>query len=379
MTNVDWIALGVIGLGALSGLRRGLVATGLSLAGLVVGAILGSRVAPTLLPDSLSQYASLVALGGAAVGALLLHAVASFAGSIVRGGLRIPGIRQLDSLGGAAIGAALGAALVWVVGAAALQIPNQPKIHRHAADSQIVSALTDAVSPSDVLHRLRKLDPFPKLSGSPGAPVEAPDPGIVQATAIREARGSVLRVDVRACGLDVTGSGWTVAPGVVVASAHVVAGQSRVTVQRGGAGRKLPARVMVYDTKNDLAVLLAPALLAQPLKLADATTGDPVAVLGFPKNGAYTATPARVGRTSTVLAQDSYGKGLALRLMTSLRGKVQPGNSGGPAVDAQGRVQSTIFGTSKTGGTALGVPAEMVKAAVARIGAKPVATGDCAG
>lgn len=379
MTNVDWIALGVIGLGALSGLRRGLIATGLSLAGLVVGAMLGSRIAPTLLPDSVSQYSSLVALGGAVVGATLLYAVASFAGSIVRGGLRIPGIRSLDSIGGAVVGAGMGAVLVWVLGAAALQIPHQPKIHRYAVDSKIVKALTDAVSPSDVLHRLRKLDPLPKLSGSPGGPADAPDPAIVRATAVRAAQASVLRVEGRACGLDVSGSGWTVAPGVVVTAAHVVAGESRTTVQRGGAGRKLRARVMVYDTRNDVAVLLAPGLLAKPLSLADATDGDPVAILGFPRNGPYAITAARVGKTATVLAQDSYGSGMTLRVMTSLRGKVQHGNSGGPAVDAHGRVQSTIFGASKADGTALGVPADVVKAAVARIGAKPVPTGKCAG
>ena len=379
MTHVDWIALGVIGLGALSGLRRGLVATALSLAGLVVGAIVGSRVAPTLLPDSFVQYSSLVAMGGALIGAALLHAVASFVGSILRGGLRIPGIRQLDSLGGAIAGAAMGVVLVWVLGAVALQIPHQPKIRAYATDSKIVSRLTEIVSPSSVLHRLAKLDPFPKLSGSPGAPVEAPDPSILRATAVRTAQASVVRVEGRACGLDVGGSGWTVAPGVVITAAHVVAGESSTTVQRGGAGRKLRARVMVYDTRNDVAVLLAPGLLAKPLALADATNGDAVAILGFPKNGRYTTVAARVGKTATVLAQNSYGKGMSLRLMTSLRGKVEHGSSGGPAVDAEGRVQSTVFGSSKTDGTTLGVPADVVKAALAQIGEKPVSTGDCAG
>ena len=379
MTTVDWIALGVIGLGALSGLRRGLVATGLSLAGLVVGAMLGSRIAPTLLPDKVSQYSSLVALGGAVIGAGVLYGVAGFAGSILRGGLRIPGIRQLDSLGGALVGAAMGAVLVWVLGAAALQIPHQPKVRAYAVNSKIVKALTDAVSPSSVLHRLQKLDPFPKLSGSPGAPAEAPDLGILRATAVRAAQASVVRVEGRACGLNVGGTGWTVAPGVVVTAAHVVAGETKTTVQRGGTGRKLRARVLVYDTRNDVAILVAPGLLAKPLPLADATNGDPVAILGFPKNGPFKAVAARTGKTATVLAQDSYGKGLTLRLMTSLRGKVDHGTSGGPAVDAEGRVQSTVFGASKTDGTTLGVPADVVKAALARVGTKPVATGDCAG
>ena len=379
MTTVDWIALGVIGLAALSGLRRGLVATGLALAGLIVGAIVGSRVAPGLLPDRVSQYSSLVAIGGAVIGAGVLHAVASFAGSIVRGGLRIPGIRQLDSLGGAFVGAAMGAAVVWVLGAAALQIPHQPKIRAYAVDSKIVSALTDALPPSEVLHRLSRLEAIPRLTGAPAGPAEAPDPVILRATAVRAAAASVVRVQGRACGLTVSGAGWTVEPGVVVTAAHVVAGQSKTTVQRGGAGRKLRARVVVLDTRNDVAILLAPGLLARRLPLAEPDDGAAVAILGFPGNGPFTATAGRVGKTSTVLSQDAYGKGPALRLMTSVRGKVRHGNSGGPAVDASGHVQATIFGQAKDGGIALGVPATVIKAALARIGTKAVSTGRCAG
>lgn len=379
MTTVDWIALGLIGLAALSGLRRGLVATGLALAGLIVGAILGSRIAPGLLPDSLSQYSSLVAVGGAVIGAGVLHAVASFAGSIVRGGLRIPGIRQLDSLGGALVGAAMGAAVVWVLGAAALQIPHQPKIRAYAVDSKIVSALTDAIPPGDVLHRLTRLEAFPRLTGTPAGPAEAPDPAILRASAVRSAAASVVRVQGRACGLTVSGAGWTVEPGVVVTAAHVVAGQSKTTVQRSGKGRKLRARVVVLDTKNDVAILLAPGLLARRLPLAGPDDGASVAILGFPGRGAFAATAGRVGKTSTVLSQDAYGKGPTLRLMTSVRGKVRHGNSGGPAVDASGEVQATIFGQSKDGGIALGVPATVIKAALARIGTKAVPTGRCIG
>jgi S1-C subfamily serine protease len=188
-----------------------------------------------------------------------------------------------------------------------------------------------------------------------------------------------VRVEGRACGLNVSGSGWTAGPGVVVTAAHVVAGQSQTTVQRGGTGRKLRARVVVYDTHNDVAILLAPGLLAAPLPFADAGNGDAVAILGFPGNRAYTATAGRIGKTQPVLSQDSYGKGPLLRELTSVRGKVQHGNSGGPAVDASGHVQATIFGESKSGGLGLGVPSSVVKAAIARIGARPVSTGRCAG
>ena len=83
MTRVDWIALAIAALAALSGLRRGLVATALSLAGLALGAVLGARLAPHFLHGgSASPYTPLAALIGAAVGAALLQSLASVAGLV---------------------------------------------------------------------------------------------------------------------------------------------------------------------------------------------------------------------------------------------------------------------------------------------------------
>ena len=75
-----------------------------------------------------------------------------------------------------------------------------------------------------------------------------------------------------------------------------------------------------------------------------------------------------------------------LRSITPLRGRVRPGNSGGPMVDAHGQVVATVFaaltGTSRPGGFA--VPNALVRAQLARGGrahrASPsAAPGRCAG
>ena len=111
MTRVDWIALAIAALAALGGLRRGLIATALSFAGLAAGAVIGARLAPHFLHGgSSSPYTPLAGLVGALVGAAVLQAVASLAGSFARGGaLRvIPPLRLLDSIGGLLAGAALG-------------------------------------------------------------------------------------------------------------------------------------------------------------------------------------------------------------------------------------------------------------------------------
>ena len=65
----------------------------------------------------------------------------------------------------------------------------------------------------------------------------------------------------------------------------------------------------------------------------NAEPGTPAAVLGFPENGPYDVEPARLGQTATVITQDAYGRGPVERTITTLRGLVRPGNSGGPAVD----------------------------------------------
>jgi len=44
-----------------------------------------------------------------------------------------------------------------------------------------------------------------------------------------------------------------------------------------------------------------------------------------------------------VFTQDAYGEGPVSRLLTPLRGRVRPGNSGGPLVSAGGTVLTTVF------------------------------------
>ena len=80
--------------------------------------------------------------------------------------------------------------------------------------------------------------------------------------------------------------------------------------------------------------------------------------------------------------QDAYGQGHVLRTITALRGKVQPGNSGGPMVNGRGQVVATVFaaltGTPRQGGFA--IPDNLVRAAVRRAQAASaaVSTGACA-
>ena len=89
--------------------------------------------------------------------------------------------------------------------------------------------------------------------------------------------------------------------------------------------------------------------------------------------------PARLGQTSTVRTQDAYGRGPVTRRITSLRGLVRSGNSGGPVVDGNGHVLTTIFAASVGRGprTGFGVPDSVVASALGQASGS-VGTGQCA-
>ena len=70
-----------------------------------------------------------------------------------------------------------------------------------------------------------------------------------------------------------------------------------------------------------------------------------------------------------MLTQDAYGRGPVRRAITSLRGRVRLGNSGGPVVDGDGRVLATIFAASVSDGgrpRASAVPNSVVADALRR-------------
>jgi S1-C subfamily serine protease len=183
-----------------------------------------------------------------------------------------------------------------------------------------------------------------------------------------------------ACGLGVEGSGWIAAPDLVVTNAHVVAGESDTTVTPAGSETALDATPVHYDPENDLALLRVNGLGGRTLSLSpDVRSGTPGAVLGYPENGPFTITPARIGATGPVVTQDSYGRGPITRQLTALRGEVHSGNSGGPIVEADGKVMGTVFAATtqgKPGGYA--VPNDVVRSALSD-SSGPVGTGPCTG
>ena len=377
MTRLDWIALGVVALAGFAGLRKGLLAGALAITGIVAGAVIGARIAQAVLSGGAhSAYAPLVGLAGAVIGAATLEALGSMAGSFFRSGLHFPPLRAIDSAGGLVLGAAAGLALVWVIGAAALLLPGQRSLQQDAQRSEILRRLNEIVPPSRLLNVLARVDPFPSIAGPP-IPTAPPSGAGLDTHSVHVATASVVRILGTACGLGISGSGWVASPGLVVTAAHVVAGERNTIVIAPGSAEHFAAEVVAFDPHNDVAVLRVPGLPARALPLAEPSSGTVVAIVGYPLNGPLDIEAGRIGRTEHVLTDDAYGHGPVDRKITSLAGIIRHGNSGGPAIDAEGNVQTTVFATKIDSPGGYGIPADVVRKDLAAVNG-PVSTGACA-
>jgi S1-C subfamily serine protease len=378
MTALDWLILVFVLLMAVWGYLQGLVVSALSLGGFAVGAFVGSRVGPLLLAGgSSSPYAPLFSL----VTALMIGGLAAVLFEAMGEGIRRRMSYRLadtiDGIGGALLVAALGLALVWIAGAVALQTPGARKFRKDIQRSFVLSKLNELLPPSGpILNALSRADPFPRIRG-PEADVAPPTRQILDDPDVRGARGSVVKVLGTACGLSVQGSGWVASGGVVVTNAHVVSGQDDTTVLLDG-GQQLDAQAILFDVHNDVAVLRVNGLGSPALpSRARAPAGEPVAILGYPQDGPYRASAGRLGPTRTVISEDAYGQGPVRRRMTAIRGNVRSGNSGGPVVDAEGQVVTTVFAATTRGPRGgFGVPTGIVSSDL-RSASGPVSTGPC--
>ena len=351
------------------GFERGLVGSALPLGGFIAGVAIGARLAPALLADGAeSKYApAIAAAGGILLGIFLAVALDGIGAGLGAKLRERAATRVVDSLGGAVLLAMLGLAAAWVFGAVALNVSGAEtrELRETVQRSKILVALNDAFPPSGpLLNTLRRIDPSQSVRG-PSADVPRPDPKLASDPDVRAASQSVVRVRGTACGLGVEGSGWIAGPELVVSNAHVVAGQDDTTVT-DSSGAELEADVVHYEPRNDLSVLSVPGLTGTPLSLDGAPRqGTAGATLGYPGGGPLTLTPARLGGTGEVTSEDSYGRGPIRRRMTPFRGEVRGGNSGGPVVDGEGEVLTTVFAASLGGdASGLGVPNDVTQRAL---------------
>ena len=157
----------------------------------------------------------------------------------------------------------------------------------------------------------------------------------------RPSRGGLAPTDLEVVA---TGTGFVVSEaGHVVTNNHVIEGCVQLRV-RTSSQQTVEARLLAAEPDSDLALLQAPDL--RVIETATFRSGrgirpaDEVVVIGYPLFGTdlVTGTEAIV-TTGTVSALAGPGDDRRLMQMTA---PVQPGNSGGPLLDAAGNIVGVV-------------------------------------
>ena len=357
MNALDIAILVLAGLAMLGGWRLGFLARVFSWVGLGAGLYLTVRFMPSIVSffgfsGSLSRIVLAVAVlvGGAFVG----QAIGMMVGSRLHAVLPFGGVRFLDRVVGALVGALGVFAALWLLAPSLAAVPGS--VSQLTTGSTITRWLSNetrsyGLSPPNTLQALRRLvseDGFPQVFDAivPGQDVGAPPGSIPLTPALTTSvSASTVRVEGQACGRIQEGSGWTVAPGLVVTNAHVVAGEpaGSTSVLLPDGSTKL-ATVVLYNPDVDLALLSVPGLGEAPLPVGDGTIGQKGAVFGHPNGQDLLAVqPATLAQAVTAVGEDLYGKQATKRHVFVLAADLTYGDSGAPVVGTAGRVVGIAF------------------------------------
>src|SRR5689334_1635743 len=368
----------------------------MSLVGFLAGGALGMWLLPQLLQrwngvgDNVLWHTVLLVFG-VFVLASIGQGLAVSAGTRLRRQVRLKPARVVDAfLGGVASLVAV-SILVWFV-AGAVRGGAPAPLARAIGSSRILQTIDRAVPAQTTqlfagFRALLDREGFPRVFDGvqvePIPSVASPSPAVTGSRGVAAAGASVVKITglAAACNRGQEGSGWVVSPGRVVTNAHVVAGMQTATLRVHGTGRSYTGRVVLFDTRRDLAVLSVPDLPAQPLRQGqDLQRGDSGVVAGFPLDGPYRLDAARVREVIQAHGSDIYGRPGTSREVYSLYAQVRPGNSGGPLLSTDGRVVGVIFAKSlddASTGYALTMNEARPVLAAAASASTPVDTGPC--
>jgi len=173
-------------------------------------------------------------------------------------------------------------------------------------------------------------------------------------------------VEIRAGSGVGAGTIWR-ADGLIVTNDHVVP-HDRAEI-RLADGRSALGQVVARDLRNDLAVISIGlgGLPAAEARIGAVRPGELVLAVGHPFGVRYSVA---LGIVSTAAASIQWGEGIERPLIRA-DVTIGPGNSGGPLVDAAGRVIgiNAMIG----GGLALAVPSRQAEGLVAAVLAQAAA------
>jgi S1-C subfamily serine protease len=348
---LDWIIVLLVVAAAVHGLRLGAAVQILSFAGMLVGLAGGVALVTAVTPHLHGQFTrSFISLLLLLLPCVLLWTVGRQIGTHVWGRLQGHALARIDALGGAVIAMAGTLVFVWLL--ATVMVNSQvAAISSQIEDSAIVHGVARIMPqvPSQLasVEHLLGADgfPIPLIEPNSVSPVRLPSGAEVQ-RAVRLAGSSTVRVVSYGCDhgdIVEKGSGFVVAPGLVVTNAHVVAGGRQiVVVDEVGDHNAVP---IYFNPRYDLAVLRVAGLTGKPLRLDPhyVGRGTDAAVLGYPGGGPFNAQPAGVLALLDAEGMDIYNNRITVREIYQIQAIVRQGNSGSALIEPSGLVIGVVF------------------------------------
>lgn len=389
MNTLDILVIVVLVAYAISGYVQGFVTNLVATIGLLVGGLLAISLIPKFMNERTPTVtSSLIALAVVVGAALVGQAIGTYVGTDIRDGLVWRPLRWVDAVGGSALSMIAVLCAAWALGYA-VSGSQIPYVSTEARGSAILGRVNQVMpdGATDVLDAFNKvldtnlfpryLDPFENETITAVGP---PDPTSLNTPGVRTAAGSVVKIlGAASCNRGIEGSGFVYANNRVMTNAHVVAGVANPLVIVGQ--RRIPAKVVLFDPKLDVAVLATNGLGLSPLEFdKSGRAGEKAAVLGYPENGPFDARAARIRMEQRLRSPDIYDKGQVVRQTFSIRSLVRSGNSGGPLVSEEGKVLGVIFAasiTDRSTGYALTAAQVGDDARTGQNSTSPVSTGAC--
>lgn len=389
MNPLDLVAIGLLLVAVILGVRSGALPQLLGLTGAAFAAILGLAMLPAATPliEGLPPVWRAVVVLSLLLGLVGLgEAIGAMAGRELSQRLGTGLLGALDRVGGGLVGAAQAILILWLTGGviASGPFPNLSQMAQRSVALRAVDAVLPP--PTEIVLELGQIlddsglpNVFIGLEQLPAPEIDLPSDELAREIGA-QAAPSVLRVVAEGCRQRASGTSFVIAPEYLVTNAHVIVGADSVIVQT--SGDSFDATPVLVDLELDIALLWADGVDAP--ELAFTTTepqrGDVGATVGFPGAQDKTVERATVAAVYFATGLDVTGESRVTRRILELRSEVEPGDSGGPFVLRDGTVGGVVFAESRVDpnvGYALS-PLDVRERVGPAIGSRDaVATGPC--
>jgi S1-C subfamily serine protease len=194
-----------------------------------------------------------------------------------------------------------------------------------------------------------------RVASNVPAAAKAKTPVLARDSAERKARTLTVRIRNVSCEGVGTGSGFALSDHVLITNRHVLAGADKLEVSTWD-GKTLSVGTARVGVLGDLGVAVVGGKLPRAGAYGPAPADrNAITVVGYPRGGPLTLS------AGTVIDRVDGGKfgveGAVLRLTAT----VVPGNSGGPVLDAKGRVVAIVYAIETATGFGLAIPVDTMR------------------